>query len=367
MAEGPCYAQVVANSLTLFDMFIRGIAVGAVAVLGLGLSGPAVSRQVRLVAGATTLCIVCWLIVESQTLWAAFGMFGPLNMPALAVAGMFWLFVRTIFDDRPDSAWSWAPAAILFFSGPLWLVLSPQGQGWLWAARNLFSGALALHAGVIVIRGWTGDLMETRRRLRALVLVFTAMFAIMNVSIAFAFRVYRHASWLLWTIGGVYGVAIFAGLMLASAVVFLQARQVVFAAQRRPDPAVNARAEAAERLMLGKLEELMAAGAWRREGLTIGGLAAELGEAEHRLRRLINQRLGHRNFADFVNSHRIEAAKQRLADPEAARSTVATIAFDLGYGSLGPFNRAFRAVTGVSPTAWRKGALQTSPDPDEAP
>ena len=105
----------------------------------------------------------------------------------------------------------------------------------------------------------------------------------------------------------------------------------------------------------------MAAERWRHEGLTISRLAEELGAPEHRLRRLINQRLGHRNFADFLNAHRIEAAKRHLADPEQAHSTVAAIAFGLGYGSLGPFNRAFRAATGATPTEWRRQALGGSP------
>ena len=38
------------------------------------------------------------------------------------------------------------------------------------------------------------------------------------------------------------------------------------------------------------------------------------------------------------------------------------IAFDLGYGSLGPFNRAFRAATEVTPTEWRRQALACSKD-----
>jgi AraC family transcriptional regulator len=35
------------------------------------------------------------------------------------------------------------------------------------------------------------------------------------------------------------------------------------------------------------------------------------------------------------------------------------IAFDLGYGSLSTFNRAFRRATGATPTVWRRAALQT--------
>jgi AraC-like DNA-binding protein len=87
-------------------------------------------------------------------------------------------------------------------------------------------------------------------------------------------------------------------------------------------------------------------------------LARDLGTPEHRLRRLINLRLGHRNFADFVNGYRISAAKDRLANPADAETTIAVIAFDLGFGSLSPFNRAFRATTGSTPTRWRAEALQ---------
>src|SRR5262249_54345619 len=96
---------------------------------------------------------------------------------------------------------------------------------------------------------------------------------------------------------------------------------------------------------------------WRREGLTIGALADELATPEHRLRRLINDHLGARNFAAFVNAHRIAAAKALLADPTNARKSVSAIAFDLGFGSLGPFNRAFKEVAGVTPTEFRKAAV----------
>ena len=94
----------------------------------------------------------------------------------------------------------------------------------------------------------------------------------------------------------------------------------------------------------------------RKEGLTIGALAETVGIPEHRLRPLINDHLGFRNFAAFVNDRRIGAAKRLLRDPGKARLTVAAIAYDLGFGSLGPFNRAFKEATGVTPTEFRKTA-----------
>ena len=108
----------------------------------------------------------------------------------------------------------------------------------------------------------------------------------------------------------------------------------------------------------------MAAGYWREEGLTIGALAAQLHVPEHRLRRAINGGLGHRNFSSFINSHRIAAAKAQLADPEASCTTVLEIAYDVGFASLGPFNRAFRAETGQSPTEFRAYAQSRPPRAD---
>jgi len=93
---------------------------------------------------------------------------------------------------------------------------------------------------------------------------------------------------------------------------------------------------------------------YRHDNVTIGTLATRLGIPEYRLRRLINQRLGYRNFNVFLNEHRIAEAKAALADPSQAEVPVITIAMDAGFQSLGPFNRAFKATTGVTPTEYRR-------------
>jgi len=93
---------------------------------------------------------------------------------------------------------------------------------------------------------------------------------------------------------------------------------------------------------------------YRHDNITIGTLATKLGIPEYKLRRLINQRLGYRNFNVFLNNHRIEEAKAALSDPSQAEVPVITIAMDAGFQSLGPFNRAFKATTGVTPTEYRR-------------
>ena len=57
---------------------------------------------------------------------------------------------------------------------------------------------------------------------------------------------------------------------------------------------------------------------YRQDGLTIAQLAERLGMPEYRLRRLINQALGYRNFNSFLNGYRIQEAKAALADSSQA-------------------------------------------------
>jgi len=163
---------------------------------------------------------------------------------------------------------------------------------------------------------------------------------------------------------GLAGAAALFVLSLAGGAVFLDARTSVFGVATAPivEPSPKTDVDAADRHTLNALDEAMQKReVWRQEGLSIGALAREVGVPEHVLRRLINGRLGYRNFAAYLNVHRIAAAKQRLSDPGQARTTVAAIAFELGFGSIGPFNRAFREETGQTPTQWRAEALGKNP------
>lgn len=100
--------------------------------------------------------------------------------------------------------------------------------------------------------------------------------------------------------------------------------------------------------------------AYRSEDLTVARLAARLAVPEYRLRRLINQRLGHRNFNAFVNGFRLDEARDALVDPARRDLPVLTIALEAGFQSIGPFNRAFKADTGLTPTEFRREKLADS-------
>lgn len=96
---------------------------------------------------------------------------------------------------------------------------------------------------------------------------------------------------------------------------------------------------------------------WEEEGLSLKGLAARVALPEYRLRKLIHEELGHRNFNALLHEHRIAEACRQLSDPSLARTPILTIALSVGYASVGTFNRGFREIMGVAPSEWRTAAL----------
>lgn len=91
-------------------------------------------------------------------------------------------------------------------------------------------------------------------------------------------------------------------------------------------------------------------------GLKVDVLAARIGIPEYRLRKAINHGLGFRNFNVFLNSYRIQAAKESLEQGSTDQS-ILDISIDAGFKSLTSFNKAFKEFTGLTPSEYRKQTL----------
>ncbi len=319
-----------------------------------------------------------------------------LSAPVIAVSastvGWFWLFVMALFEDRirirPVML---APVALLVVSMLASTYLPAPFAPWCSIIFNATQVLMALHVLYLVAQGWTGDLVEARRQLRGpfLVTVTTYIIVTRGFELLNVFGAVPH--WYLLA-----NAIVLCLVCLAGTLVFLESRGELFGAipepadvrglatpQRvaarngaglglasSPDRSSPDRAnlDRAVKADLDRLHNLMSTQEiWREEGLTIASLAVKANMPETHLRRLISDHLAYRNFPSFVNAHRIAAAKARLSDPNEARVTVSTIAYDIGFASLGPFNRAFREETGFSPSEWRRNTLcESSPASDEA-
>jgi AraC-like DNA-binding protein len=276
----------------------------------------------------------------------------PLRLISNGTAAIFWLWTRAHFDDEFVPSWRhW-----LVWLGLVGLAAAAMaiGRPLSWYAVR---AAILLLTGLGLWQALSGrgiDLVESRRLLRVGLAVGTAVYTIViNLS-------YLAPAWLGPFLPG--SVVNAAGLAAMSfAFVFLRlspphdeapaAVAVLTETPAAPRWPAAAAADGQEAAWLAALRQAMEQDkVYREEGFGIASLAARLGLPEYRLRRLINQRLGHRNFTTFVNSYRLAETASALADPSQAAVPILTIALDAGFQSLGPFNRAFKAQLGMTPS-----------------
>jgi len=285
----------------------------------------------------------------------------PLIAIATADIVVLWLFCRALFDDGfalglPHGL-IWL--AVFGFSLASCLILAPAGHVRLViVANNLLAlGFIGLTLAQ-TIGSWSADLVEGRRRIRAFVVIAAMAYGGVNAALQIASSGSGASE-----LANMLNAAMFLAIVAAVALMLLRVGAADVFAPEPPQAVVPEAAVSpvADRKLVHALMRLMAdERIYRQENVTIGMLATKLSIPEYRLRRLINGELGYRNFNTFLNNHRIEEAKAALADPAQAEVPVITIAMDSGFQSLGPFNRAFKAVTGVTPTEYRRLSLSAA-------
>jgi AraC-like DNA-binding protein len=308
-----------------------------------------------MLCGASYLIVSAPGLADSQPLWIV-----PLRLMNFISPAIFQLYASATFDDSFRPNWfAWLPTVAMACLGG-WAIGAHQALPWHFVP----GAALVLVAVGVwqVLGGREGDLVEGRRRFR-LVLAIGAALAITGIT-ALDFL----PSPQLRGYGSQISVAIVLALALTSAMVRLGLRS---RAELVAEPLTGAAVpldpmagdtvaiDPEERTLLDRLRHLMEHDRiYREEGLGIAVLASRMGLPEYRLRRLINQRLGHRNFSTFINGYRLAESVEALSDPSQSQVPVLTIALDAGFQSIGPFNRAFKAQTGMTPSDFRRDRLE---------
>lgn len=349
--------------MALIDAGLRGALIAllalVIAALGPQWRHPRHAVMVRL---GMALCGSLIVQTMSASPWVERELACRLQAPGVGVslgtAVVFWLFARAVFEDgfrlRPWHGLLWAAVAA-------YAALVCDWGGWWpgWVILRAIPILFALLGLAAVVGPWRVDLIEERRRLRGLVVGGGAAYALVQV----AMRIGSGG-------GGLSdGAALTDVLLLLVLTTLIASRLLVPRAQSlwgEPEPPPPAplpppAADAQDERVAQALAAFMGAGrGYAQEGLSLTSLAERLATPEYRLRRVINQHLGHRNFNAYVNGLRLAEAKRRLADPAERALPVLSIALDVGFGSIGPFNRAFKADTGQTPTEFRAQALADS-------
>jgi AraC-like DNA-binding protein len=347
-------------SLATIDLALRAATVALLLMLAASLF-----RDFRhTVAGRLTIALALGTIAHAVS--SEIGSTAPISVwhaPLIALstgdAVVFWLFTRALFDDAFAPRWwhalIWAAVSAYSFVSCLWIAPAGNARAAIVAVNLLALGFMVLPVAQ-TITSWSADLVERHRNLRIFIVSAVALYGGINALLQISIWSSEAAA-----IANVANAAVLAGIVAAICIAMMQVTAAdLFPAQAEaaphvPDAVIVAEDSGADQKLVDALMRLMAdERIYRHDNITIGTLATKLRLPEYRLRRLINQRLGYRNFNVFLNNHRIEEAKAALADPTQAEVPVITIAMDAGFQSLGPFNRAFKATTGVTPTEYRR-------------
>ena len=366
-----------AAPLPLFDAALRGALIVLMLLLGARLARDRIDAPAARVGTLLMVCLSVQVFASLPAMENAGPWWWQAPLVGISVGNsvLFWVFSRALFDDdfdwRPFHLATWLAVVglgVLFFA----LVVMPQRRelapfplavaiAMRWTP--LVFAALAIAAAA---SQWRADLVERRRRLRVFILAMGSAYTVTTATARLASDDGRMSDWmssvdiamLLVIIGTI------AARVLRVIDTDLLPRRVVPTAASALTPAVEAPVAAppapdpAEDRLAAELQRLMAEErTYRTEDLTVASLAALLKTPEYRLRRLINQRLGHRNFNAYVNGFRLDEAQRWLADPAQREVPILTVALDAGFQSIGPFNRAFKAATGLTPTEFRREKL----------
>jgi len=346
------------------DVVLRTVVIAAGLFLA-GLMLAAAKRQRAALTGALfALAVAAFFATSTPGSADALGAWAwPLTALCVTKAAWYWLFARTLFNDeaqlsRRHAAIVGAVALVGAWQQLVFLEHHRAGTATAWemAAGFGFDAALSVFVLLGLYEAWRDmavDLVERRRRLRLVFVLVSGAYLVLTLGVQ---------AWNLLTGTETPVFAMRANMIVVTAA-FVCATWLLLELRTENwlDSSRAAKVIALNRVetaVLAQLERaLTAERVYLQEGLTIGALADRLGTGEHVVRRVINQGMGHRNFNDFLHSWRIRAACEELLRPGQTRQPVLSIAMKVGYGSVGAFNRAFKARIGMTPTDYRRNQL----------
>ena len=344
----------------IWELVLRGGGAGISFLLAIVLATRTAGARTRRLGALFSFAIGVYVLLGSEL---SQPIFGALQIPAVFIAiwgtVFFWWFAASLFDD--DFRWRWWRFVPFVVLPALFLLRYSLGDGPV--ARTFTYIHLVLNAALfadgirLAIVNIGDDLIDPRRRFRVALAIVVAIAGIAIASAEIFGTIYELPAFLTL----LHAAAIFA-LNLFFASWLLAPQGALF----EPEPAEKMIGTRAPRKFEAqgvssqpeyqRLTALMDEGVYLEEGLSVARLADRVGIPEHQLRALINGEMGFRNFTAFLNERRIDDAKKVLSDPTQSRRQVLQIALDLGYGSIAPFNRAFKKATGQTPSEFRKAA-----------
>ncbi|EQA35987.1 DNA-binding helix-turn-helix protein [Leptospira inadai serovar Lyme str. 10] len=279
-------------------------------------------------------------------------LFYAIHIGCFSVTTFFYLFVSSMFSDAFRLN-LWHGALFIFINSLcfyIFIVLDIENDPSP-ISKILFSLPQLFYLGIVlftlgrVLKDKNIDLMESRREFRVIFVWITGIYCIFVILMEVITKNLSYSA-----------VCDFVNSFFITLLIFFFSyklfdfRENIFLISKNQWLEEGIDENLLEKLILLMDRERI----FLQENLTIANLSRKLNTHEKKVRKLINKGLGYRNFNEFLNHYRIREAAKILVDPAKQDAQVLRIAMDLGYGSLAPFNRAFKEMMGVTPSDFRR-------------
>ena len=347
------------------DIVLRTTAVMSALVFSGCLVAAGTNRPAALPGALFALAVASFVVTSAPNVHPHLGAWVyPLTALCVTKAAGFWLFARALFREKAQlRARHFVACGAIAVAGS-WqqlVFVEAYRAGVATPLETVFGFGFDAVLLVFVIlaiseaaRGLAADLVERRRRLRlafigmtggylGVTLVVQSLNLLFDVNTAPALTRANMA------------LIVLASLSAAWLLLQVRVESWLETARSETAPPLNEQ----EQAVLARLERAFETERlYLQDGLTIGALAERLGTREHVLRRVINRGMAYRNFNDYLHAWRIREACEELARPDQVKLPVLSIAMKVGYGSVGAFNRAFKARVGMTPTDFRRSQVE---------
>jgi len=287
-------------------------------------------------------------------------------LPLFVYCGLLPAFVYLFVDDVVRDSQHKSPTKMLLLGLMAFLLVvqylyvegsSPYAQP-VSSVVSAFKAATLFGALWLLTANWSNDLINSRIEFRIKLIITTVLLGFFILAVEALRKFGVLASETENSVGYSVHLALFiamfwSGLKMLSidnSVALLLSRNMPLL--EKNENAISFDADKAAKLKQIITEEEV----YRINGLTVADLAEKLDMKEYQLRNLINRTLGHRNFTEFLNEFRLTYVTKKLLETDLP---ILSIALDAGYKSISPFNRAFKAKYGMTPSQYRLKALPT--------
>jgi len=150
-----------------------------------------------------------------------------------------------------------------------------------------------------------------------------------------------------WKTWWFYTIMALLGILSATGIHIYRVRKIVSKIKKKYEKTAI-KADKADKYLKTLLTYMKMGKPFLDPHLTLRTLAKKVAIPHHYLSQIINDKLN-KIFFDFINQYRIDEAVKKLNDPAQRQKTVQQIAHEVGFNSQSAFNRAFKKQTDTTP------------------